>query len=251
MRKAFIAGNWKMNMTHMETMKFLGDLGFKYENKNGCEVAVCPPATSLRSAATVIEDDGLEVGLGAQNMHFEDSGAFTGEISPGMLTALGVKYVIIGHSERRQYFKETDDIVNKKVKKAFSSGLKPIMCVGETLDIREKGNEKEYVLGQVVNCLAGIGTEDIKSLTIAYEPIWAIGTGKTATSEDANEMCAAIREKISELYGKQEAEAIRIQYGGSVKPSNVTELMNMPDIDGALVGGASLKVDDFLAIINY
>lgn len=251
MRRAFIAGNWKMNMTHLEAMKFLQEMGFEYENKTGCEVAVCPTATALRSVKTVIEDDDMEIKLGAQNMHFEDSGAFTGEISPQMLTALGVEYVILGHSERRQYFAETNEIVNKKVKKAFSSGLKPIMCIGESLGIRESGKHTGFVLDQLVKCLEGVDTEDIKSLTIAYEPIWAIGTGKTATSDDANDMCAAIREKISVMYGKVEAESIRIQYGGSVKPSNISELMGMPDIDGALVGGASLEVRDFLALINY
>jgi triosephosphate isomerase (TIM) len=168
-----------------------------------------------------------------------------------MLKDLGVEYVILGHSERRQYFCETNEIVNKKVKKAFSSGLKPIMCIGESLEIRESGSQDEFVLGQLVNCLSGVEGKDINSLTIAYEPIWAIGTGKTATSEDANDMCRAIREKISEIYGKDEAGAVRIQYGGSVKPNNISELMDMPDIDGALVGGASLKADDFLAIINY
>ena len=251
MRKAFIAGNWKMNMTHLEAMKFLQEMGFEYENKTGCEVAVCPTATALRSVKTVIEDDDMEVKLGAQNMHFEDSGAFTGEISPQMLEAIGVEYVILGHSERRQYFTETNEIVNKKVKKAFSSGLKPIMCIGESLDIRESGKHKEFVLDQLVKCLDGVDAKDIKSLTIAYEPIWAIGTGKTATSDDANDMCSAIREKISGIYGRESAESVRIQYGGSVKPSNISELMGMPDIDGALVGGASLKVGDFLAIINY
>ena len=251
MRRAFIAGNWKMNMTHLEAMKFLQEMGFEYENKTGCEVAVCPTATALRSVKTVIEDDDMEIKLGAQNMHFEDNGAFTGEISPGMLIALGVEYVILGHSERRQYFTETNEIINKKVKKAFSSGLKPIMCIGESLEIRESGKHKEFVLDQLVKCLEGIDAKDIKSLTIAYEPIWAIGTGKTATSDDANNMCAAIREKISVIYGKEEAESVRIQYGGSVKPSNISELMGMPDIDGALVGGASLKVQDFLALINY
>jgi triosephosphate isomerase len=251
MRKAFIAGNWKMNMTHIEAMKFLQEMGFEYENKTGCEVAVCPTTTALRSVKTVIEDDDMGIKLGAQNMHFEDSGAFTGEISPQMLIALDVEYVILGHSERRQYFAETNETVNKKVKKAFSSGLKPIMCIGESLEIRESGKHKEFVLDQLVKCLDGVDAKHIKSLTIAYEPIWAIGTGKTATSKDANDMCAAIRGKISDLYGKEEAESVRIQYGGSVKPSNISELMGMPDIDGALVGGASLDVQDFLALINY
>jgi len=251
MRKPFIAGNWKMNMTHLEAMNFLEEMGFEYENKNGCEVAVCPPATALRSVRTVIDDDELEISLGAQNMHFEKKGAYTGEVSADMLKALGVEYVILGHSERRQYFAETDEIINKKVKAAFENSLKPIMCIGESLEVREKGEEKVFVLDQLVRCLEKVDAGDIRSLTIAYEPIWAIGTGKTATAGDANDMCTAIRQKISGIYGKGTAEVLRIQYGGSVKPSNISELMGMPDIDGALVGGASLEVDDFLAIINY
>jgi len=251
MRKPFIAGNWKMNMTHLEAMKFLEELGYKFENKTGCEIAICPPATALRSVKTIIEDDNMEIKLGAQNMHFEQSGAYTGEISPDMLKVLGVEYVILGHSERRQYFSETNEIVNKKVKTAFENKLKPILCIGEKLEIREKGKEIEYVLDQLVNCLMDIKSENIADLTIAYEPIWAIGTGKTATSGDADDMCCAIRQKVADIYGKDSADKVRIQYGGSVKPSNINELMSMPDIDGALVGGASLKADDFLALINY
>ncbi|HAJ95140.1 MAG TPA: triose-phosphate isomerase [Actinobacteria bacterium] len=251
MRKPFIAGNWKMNMTHMEAMKFLEDLEYKFENKTGCEIAICPPATALRSVQVILEDADMEMKSGAQNMHFEQSGAYTGEISPDMLKALGVEYVILGHSERRQYFEETNEIVNKKVKTAFENNLKPILCIGEKLEIREEGKEIEYVLDQLVNCLADVNSENITDLTIAYEPIWAIGTGKTATSKDANDMCSAIRQKVADIYGKDYADRVRIQYGGSVKPSNISELMSMPDIDGALVGGASLKVDDFLALINY
>lgn len=251
MRKPFIAGNWKMNMTHLEAIKFLQDLSYSYENKTGCEVAVCPPATSIRSVKTIIEDDEMDIKLGAQNMYFEESGAYTGEISPGMLKALDVEYVIIGHSERRQYFAETNEIVNKKVKAAFGNGLKPIMCIGESLEIRESGKAVEFVLGQLTSCLEGISNEEIIRLTVAYEPIWAIGTGKTATSEDANEMCAEIRKKLASLYSQEAADRVRIQYGGSVKPSNISELMSMSDIDGALVGGASLKVEDFIALINF
>lgn len=251
MRKPFIAGNWKMNMTHLEAMKFLEDLRYKFENKTGCEIAICPPATALRSVQTILEDDDLEIKLGAQNMYFEQSGAYTGEISPAMLKALGVEYVILGHSERRQYFTETNEMVNEKVKTAFENKLKPILCIGEKLEIREEGKEIGYVLEQLVNCLSGINSENIADLTIAYEPIWAIGTGKTATSKNANDMCCAIRQKVADIYGKDYADRVRIQYGGSVKPSNINELMAMPDIDGALVGGASLKVDDFLALINY
>ncbi len=251
MRKPFIAGNWKMNMTHLQAVSFMQDLEYKYNNKNNCEVAVCPPATSLKSVKTIIDSDNLDIKLGAQNMYYESSGAFTGEISSIMLKALGVEYVIIGHSERRQYFGETNKSVNKKTKTAFNAGLKPIMCIGESLKIRESGKAEEFVLGQIEECLNGIDEESMDDLTIAYEPIWAIGTGKTATSKDANDMCLAIRRKIGELYNKKISEIIIIQYGGSVKPSNISELMNMSDIDGALVGGASLEVDDFIAIINY
>ena len=251
MRKPFIAGNWKMNMTHLEAIKFLQDLGYDYENKTGCEVAVCPPSTALRSVKVIIEDDNMDIRLGAQNMYFEESGAYTGEVSPGMLKALNVEYIIIGHSERRQYFEETNEIVNKKVRSAIENELKPIMCIGESLEIREDGKAVEFVLGQIVNCLKGISSQEIAEFTIAYEPIWAIGTGRTATSEDANDMCTAIRQKLISLYSQEIADKIRILYGGSVKPSNISELMGMSDIDGALVGGASLKVDDFIALINY
>ena len=251
MRKSFIAGNWKMNMTHLEAIKFLQDLGYSYENKTGCEVAVCPPSTALRSVKVIIEDDDMDIRLGAQNMHFEKSGAYTGEVSPGMLKALGVEYIIIGHSERRQYFEETNEIVNKKVRSAIENELKPIMCIGESLEIRESGKAVEFVLDQLVKCLEDINGKDIIRLTIAYEPIWAIGTGRTATSEDANDMCSAIRKELASLYSEEIANVVRIQYGGSVKSSNISELMSMSDIDGALVGGASLKVDDFIALINY
>ncbi|MFO7929429.1 MAG: triose-phosphate isomerase [Candidatus Humimicrobiaceae bacterium] len=251
MRTPFIAGNWKMNMTHIEAIQFFDDFKFKYENKNNCEVAFCPPFTALRAVGTVIEGDKIEAKLGAQNMYFEESGAYTGEISPKMLKALNVEYVILGHSERREIFNEKDSGINKKIKAAFANGLKPILCIGEQLEIRESGEEEKYVLGQLENCLTGIGEQDIVNLTVAYEPIWAIGTGKTATAEDANNMCGAIRKKLGELYSKDAAEKIRIQYGGSVKPHNISELMAMSDIDGALVGGASLNADDFIAIINY
>ncbi len=251
MRKPFIAGNWKMNMTHLEAAKFMRELEQKYENKNNCEVAVCPPATALGSVKAIIDEKNIKIKLGAQNMFYESSGAFTGEISPEMIKVIGAEYIIIGHSERRKYFGETNRSVSKKVNAAYSSGIKPIMCIGETLDIREKGMAEEFVLNQMIESLADIDKRNIINLTIAYEPIWAIGTGKTATSKDANDMCLAIRRKIGEFYGKEISESARIQYGGSVKPSNISELMSMSDIDGALVGGASLKVDDFIKIINY
>ena len=251
MRAPFITGNWKMNMTHLEGMKFIQELGYEFKNKNNCEVCICPPFTALRSVKNIIDTDHINIKLGAQNMYFEESGAFTGEVSPLMLKALGVEYIIIGHSERREYFADTNEIVNKKVISAFKHDLKPIMCVGESLEIRENGNAESFVLGQIVECLRDVDAKNITGLTIAYEPIWAIGTGKNATSKDANDMCKAIRIELAELYGNSTAEQARIQYGGSVKPSNITELMSMSDIDGALVGGASIKLEDFIAIINY
>lgn len=251
MRTPFIAGNWKMNLTHIQAMKFLEDLGYSFENKNKVEVAICPPFTALRSVKTVLEGDEMDISLGAQNVFYEKSGAFTGEVSPEMLKAIGVEYVIVGHSERREIMGETDDLINKKVKAALEEGLKPILCVGESLDIREDKKETEFVLGQVQRCLDGVAEDNISKITIAYEPIWAIGTGKTSTPDDADTMCEAIRNKISKDFSGQAADILRIQYGGSVKSHNISELMDMPNIDGALVGGASLKVDDFLAIINY
>jgi triosephosphate isomerase len=252
MRKPFIAGNWKMNMNHMEAIKFVEDLSYELRNKkNDCEVCLCPPFTALRSVKTVIESEYLGFKLGAQNIYWEDKGAYTGEISPLMLVSLKIDYVIVGHSERREYFSESNADVNKKVKAVFKHGLKPIMCIGETLKIRESGKAEEFVLGQLVECLKELDKKNIIDLTIAYEPIWAIGTGKTATPSDADEMCSAIRKKLSQVYDQETAEKVRIQYGGSVKPHNITELMNVPDIDGALVGGASLKAQDFAAIVNY
>ncbi len=254
MRRPFIAGNWKMNMTHIEAIQFVQDLGYELgggNRKNDCEISICPPFTALRSIKNIIDSDKLDFLMGAQNMHWEESGAYTGEISPQMLVTLGVDYVITGHSERREYFADTNDTVNKKVISAFKNGLKPIMCIGEILEIRESGKAQEFVLSQLTECLKDVEPKNITDLTIAYEPIWAIGTGKTATSEDANNMCSAIRDQIKTLYNQQLADMVRIQYGGSVKPSNITELMSMSDIDGALVGGASLNVKDFAAIINY
>ena len=256
MRTPFIAGNWKMNLNHNEAMKFIEDISYRFENKNNIRIAICPSFTSLRSAMLVLEDEiakntKIKIKIGAQNMYYEEGGAFTGEISPGMLKTLGVEYVIIGHSERRELFFETDESVNKKLKAALNHDLKPILCVGETLSIREAGNAVDHTLNQIRKDLSGISDIEMVSVTIAYEPIWAIGTGKNATSQDANEMCLAIRNEIKNMFGGEISESLIIQYGGSVKPSNIRELMAMPDIDGALVGGASIKVDDFLAIINY
>ena len=256
MRKPFIAGNWKMNLNHNEASSFINELSFIFENKNDIKIAVCPPFTSIRSVVLAIEDEksknkNFDIKTGAQNMYFEKNGAFTGEISADMLKTLGVEYVIIGHSERRVIFKEDDELINKKIKAALSNDLKPIFCVGESLETREKGNAVEFTLNQIQAGLDMIDESEIDNITIAYEPIWAIGTGKTATPEDAQQMCNAIRMKVENLYKKEISEKIIIQYGGSVKPSNIAEIMAMPDIDGALVGGASIKTDDFLALINY
>ncbi|MBE6065763.1 triose-phosphate isomerase [Clostridium cochlearium] len=248
MRKAIIAGNWKMHNTVDEAVKLVEELIPKVKEAK-CEVVVCPPFICLPKIREITE--GTNIKVGAQNMYFEEKGAFTGEISPIMLEKLNIDYVIIGHSERRQYFGETDETVNKKIKAAFEHNLIPILCVGETLDEKENDVTEEVVSKQVKLALSGLREDEIEKLVIAYEPIWAIGTGKTATSEEANEVISFIRNTVKNLYGEKAAESIRIQYGGSVKPSTIKEQMSMSDIDGALVGGASLKSDDFSAIVNY
>lgn len=248
MRTPIIAGNWKMNNTIREALTLID--GIKKHNLNhNVDVVVCVPFTCINEVAKSIKDTNIK--LGAQNMHWEDKGAFTGEVSPKMLIELGVEYVIIGHSERRTFFNETDDAVNKKIKAALINDLKPIVCIGETLDERESNRQEEIVKSQLLKALDGVNKEDIKKIIIAYEPIWAIGTGKTASSEDANSMCEFIRNIIAKIYDEEEKQTIRIQYGGSVKPDNIKEIMSMPDIDGALVGGASLKAEDFVKLINY
>ncbi len=248
MRKPIIAGNWKMHKTMDEALKLANDIKDE-ANKTDIEIVICCPFTVISEVKRAIE--GTKVKLGAQNMHWEEEGAFTGEISANMLKDLGVDYVIIGHSERRQYFNETDEIVNKKVIKAIEKGLKPIICVGETLDEREKNKTFDIVKRQTLIALENIGRDEMIDVVIAYEPIWAIGTGKTASSQDANEVIAYIRSLLQDKYGSEISEEIRIQYGGSVKPSNATEIMNEADIDGALVGGASLKAKEFLEIVNF
>ncbi len=248
-RKPIIAGNWKMHKTFKEAGEFINELESAYDVSANVEVVVCPTFTSLETVSKLLE--GKEIKLGAQNSHYEKSGAFTGEISPEMLLELGVEYCIIGHSERRQYFGETDELVNKKVKALLEVGIKPIMCVGESLEQRESGETENICKTQTLAGLQGLSPEQIQSVVIAYEPIWAIGTGKSATKEDANETIGYIRGVISELAGAQVADAIRIQYGGSVKPENVSEYMAMPHIDGALVGGASLTVKSFLDIAKF
>lgn len=248
MRIPIIAGNWKMNMKISDGIDLINKIK-DITMKTDIEVVVCTPFSALRDAKTAIGNTKLK--LGAQNMHWEDKGAYTGEISPVMLKDIGVDYVILGHSERRQYFGESDSAVNKKVKAAINHGIKPILCVGETLDEREKGHEKEKVRSQILEGLEGIESKDMSDIIIAYEPIWAIGTGKTASSKDANDMISYIRDIIMDIYGAEIFDVVRIQYGGSVNAGNATEIINQPDIDGALVGGASLNADDFIKIINF
>ena len=248
MRKKVIAGNWKMNMLPNEAIKFIDEITpLVKDTKN--EVILCVPYTDLFYALLNVQETNIKIG--AQNMHFAESGAYTGEISAQMLKSINVEYVIIGHSERRQYFNETDETVNKKIKAAFENGLKPIVCVGETLEQRENGTTIDVITTQTKLALDGLTDEQVANTIIAYEPIWAIGTGKTATSEDAQNSIKAIRNKIEEIYGQNVSERVIIQYGGSVKSSNAKELFEMPDIDGGLVGGASLKPDEFAKIVNY
>lgn len=248
MRKPIIAGNWKMNKTLQEAVDFASVVKTKIPSAESVESVICAPALFLDRL--VQEVKGTDLGIGAQNMHFEESGAFTGEISPVALKDLGVQYVIIGHSERREMFNETDETVNKKVHAAFKHGLTPIMCVGETLEEREADQWKQVVQSQTTKGLAGLTDEQVAKVVIAYEPIWAIGTGKTASAEDANEVCAYIRKTVAEQFSKETADQIRIQYGGSVKPGNIKELMDQSDIDGALVGGASLDPNSFLQLLE-
>lgn len=248
MRKAMIAGNWKMNNTISEGVKLIEDLKDLVKDSS-CDVVVCPTFLSLESCVKAAK--GTNIKIGAQNMHFEKSGAFTGEVSVDMLKELGIEYVIIGHSERRQYFNETDETVNKKVKVALENEIVPILCCGESLEQREGNTTEEVIEKQVTLGLEGIDKEEVKNVVIAYEPIWAIGTGKTATSEQANDTIKFIRTTVAKLYGNDIAEEMRILYGGSVKSSTIKEQMAMSDIDGGLVGGASLKASEFAAIVNY
>lgn len=237
-----------MNMLPGETIEFISELTTLVKDTKN-EVILCVPYIDLFYALLTAQETNIKIG--AENMYFEEKGAFTGEISGEMLKAINVKYVIIGHSERRKYFNETDEIVNKKVKSAFKHGLKPIICVGETLEQKEQGIAEEVITLQTEKALDGLTAEQVKNTIIAYEPIWAIGTGKTATSEDANNSIKGIRNKIAQIYGNEVANEIIIQYGGSVKPENAKELFSMSDIDGALVGGASLKADEFSKIVNF
>ena len=248
MRKPFIAGNWKMYKTCKEALDFAEEFKRIY-SPSDVNVAICAPFTQLAVLAEAFRGTGIKVG--AQTMHFEKEGAFTGEISGQMLAELGVDYCIIGHSERRQYFAETDETVNKKLHSAFSCGILPILCVGEVLAERDAGSALTVVEKQMKAALQGLSVDQVKKITVAYEPVWAIGTGRTATPEQADEMCGHIRGIISALYDEEVAEEVTVQYGGSVKPDNASELMNMYEIDGALVGGASLSPEQFLAIVNF
>ncbi|MGB8318210.1 MAG: triose-phosphate isomerase [Ignavibacteriaceae bacterium] len=248
MRRKIIAGNWKMNNDINGTINLISNLVKSLNNSENCDVIVCPPFTSLSEANSQIKNTVIK--LGAQNMYFENEGAYTGEISAQMLKSAGCEFVILGHSERRAIFNESDSLINKKIKKAISSGLKPIFCVGESLEQREKGVMKDIIKTQVTEGLNDISAEEIKTLIVAYEPVWAIGTGRNATPEQAQEVHEFIRSLIKEKYSEEIADNMIIQYGGSVKPDNAKDLLSQKDIDGALVGGASLKADLFLGIIR-
>jgi triosephosphate isomerase len=248
MRKPIIAGNWKMHKTMSEAKSFAEAVSGLVPNKNVVDSVICAPALFLdRLVESTNQSD---VAIGAQNMHFEESGAFTGEISPKALQDLHVDYVILGHSERREMFNETDEAVNKKVLAAFKYNLTPIVCVGETLEQRENNETMDFVASQVKNALVGLTEDQVKQTVIAYEPIWAIGTGKSSTAEDANEVCSHIRKVVEQQFSKEAADSVRIQYGGSVKPTNIKEYMAQSDIDGALVGGASLEPQSFLQLLE-
>lgn len=254
-RTPIMAGNWKMNLNHIEATGLVQKLAWALADKQydgaKSECVVVPPFTDLRTVQTLIDGDRMPIVLGAQNVSQHDNGAYTGEISVEMLAKLGVTYVVLGHSERREYFGETDELVNAKATKAIAGGLTPIICVGEGLDIRKEGRHVEHTLNQVRGALVGLSAEQVAALVIAYEPVWAIGTGEVATPEDAQEVCGAIRQEVAKLYDEATAESIRIQYGGSVKPGNVAQIMAQPDIDGALVGGASLDPEGFASIVRF
>jgi triosephosphate isomerase (TIM) len=252
-RTPIIAGNWKMYRDHLEAIQLVQKLAYHLEEEDyeGQEVVVCPPFVSLRSVQTLLQSDKLPISLGAQDCHPEDEGAFTGEVSAPMLARLDVRYVIAGHSERRALFGESDELVNAKVRAIQRHGMRPILCVGEVLEQREEGRAVEVVVEQLRGSLAGVAIPDPEELVVAYEPVWAIGTGRTATPDDAQELCAAIRSELTELYDDRVSSGLRIQYGGSVKPGNIRALMAQPDVDGALVGGASLSSEDFALIVGH
>jgi triosephosphate isomerase len=252
-RVPVLAGNWKMHKDHLEAIQLVQKIAYHLDEDDwqGQEIVVCPPAVALRSIQTLIASDRLPLLLGAQTCHWEDAGAFTGEIAPGMLARLDVTYVICGHSERRALFGESDEVVNRKVKAVQRHGMRPILCVGETIDQRQAGQAEQVVSAQLTGSLAGVTVAAPEELVIAYEPVWAIGTGKTATAQDAQDMCAHVRAEIARIFNDEISAGLRVQYGGSVKPGNIRELMQQPDIDGALVGGASLNSDDFALIVGH
>jgi triosephosphate isomerase len=253
MRRPIIAANWKMHKTHLEAIQTVQKLSYLLDKKDAevVEVVICPPFTALRSIQTLLEADRLNYVLGAQDVHWEEKGAFTGAISPPMLAALKCQYVIVGHSERRQYFGETDETAAKKVRAVFATGMVPILCVGESLEERDGGRTEAKVIGQVKAALGGVDPATAARLVVAYEPIWAIGTGRNATPSDAGEVIGMIRRTVGEMFSADSAESVRIQYGGSVKPGNIREFMAHPEIDGALVGGASLDPEEFALIVKY
>ncbi len=252
-RRPIIAANWKMHKTHLEAIQAVQKLSYLLdaEDTERVEVVICPAFTALRSVETLIDSDRLPFGLGAQDVYHEDEGAFTGEVSPVMLAALKVRYVIVGHSERRELFGETDEVVNRKVRAVLAHGMRPILCVGETLSERDAGLTEEKVVGQLERDLRGVSAEQAAELVVAYEPIWAIGTGRNALPADAGETIGVIRRALASRFSAEVAEAVRIQYGGSVKPGNIRDFMAHPEIDGALVGGASLDPESFALIVKY
>jgi triosephosphate isomerase len=250
-RRPLISGNWKMNLTHLDAIAVVQKLAFSLDRDRAIDVSIHPPFTALRSVQTLLDADSIPIFLGAQDVFWEERGAYTGEISPTMLAKLSVTYVIVGHSERRHYFGETDDMVNKKVAAVLKAGMTPIMCVGETLDEREAGASEARVLDQLERGLSGLDPESVAGLVVAYEPIWAIGTGRTANPEDCQTMCRAVRGAVASAFGRDAAAALRVQYGGSVQPSNIAALMAQADVDGALVGGASLNPDEFAQIVQF
>ncbi len=248
LRRAVIAGNWKMNMTPSEAEKLINELKPVVKDKNGCDIVVCVPFVDIATAVNAVK--GTNIKVGAQNVHFKKNGAYTGEISADMLKECGVEYVVVGHSERRQYFGETDETVNLRLKAALEAGITPILCVGEVLTEREQDVTSEVVARQTKIALLDVDADSVKNVIIAYEPVWAIGTGKTATSDQADEVCGIIRDVLAAKYGRDVAEAVTIQYGGSMKPDNAAELLSKYHVDGGLIGGASLKAADFTAIVD-
>ena len=252
-RRPIIAANWKMHKTHLEAIRDVQKLSYLLDRDDTerVEVVICPPFTALRPVQTLIESDRLSFGLGAQDVHWEDEGAYTGEVSPTMLSALRCTYVIVGHSERRRLFGETDEIVNRKVRSVLAHGMTPILCVGESLDERDMGNTFEMVRDQVVRAMQSVSPEQASRVVIAYEPIWAIGTGRNAEPADAGDVIGGIRGTLADVYSKELSEGVRVQYGGSVTAGNIRDFMAHPDVDGALVGGASLDPEDLALIVKY